>query len=49
MQATLQQITMDPHHVTVPSDDDVVTGGASGSVSSSIQTLDKFFQHRKSG
>ena len=28
MQAPLQQITMDPHHITVPSDDDVVTSGA---------------------
>ena len=28
MQAPLQQITMDPHHVTVSSDDDVVTSGA---------------------
>ena len=28
MQAPLQQTTMDPHNITVPSDDDVVTSGA---------------------
>ena len=28
MQAPLEQITMDPHNITVPSDDDVVTSGA---------------------
>ena len=28
MQAPLHQITMDPHHITFPSDDDIVTSGA---------------------